>query len=170
MARVKKRPRTGHTRPLGEPLYKAELARIHAVKRCPPALTPPRPPRRPRATRESRECWENTADRHWVTGVGWKPGPKPAAGASRRRRAPAPTRGHEATEKKKFAVGRVVAEAAEPHSALEVVAVEDGLYTLRYRTDDAWRGHEITRVADVLVPFGASLPKRAKPTTTYRED
>ena len=70
----------------------------------------------------------------------------------------------------KFAVGHVVAEAAEPHSALEVVAVEDGLYTLRYKTDDAWRGHEITRLADDLVPFGASLPKRAKPVTTYRED
>ena len=168
MVRVKKRPREGHTRPLGEPPYKAQLARVHAVKRCPEAVTPPRPPRRPRAARESRECWDNTADRHWVTGVGWKPGPKPAAGASRRRRAPAPTRGHEATEKKKFAVGRVVAEAAEPHSALEVVAVEDGLYTLRYRTDDAWRGHEITRAADALVPFGF-LPKRAKPTTNYRE-
>ena len=174
MVRVKKRPREGHTRPLGAPPYKVELSRAHAVKRCPPALTPPRPPRRPRAaTRESRECWDNTADRHWVTGVGWKPGPKPAAGESRRRRAPAPTRGHEATEKKKptspkFAVGRVVAEAAEPHSALEVVAVADGLYTLRYRTDDAWRGHEITRGADALVPFGF-LPKRAKPPTTYRE-
>ena len=173
MVRVKKRPHEGHTRPLGAPPYKAELARVHAVKRCPEAVTPPRPPRRPRAaTRESRECWENTADRHWVTGVGWKPGPKPAAGASRRRRAPAPTRGHEDTEKKKarssFAVGRVVAEAAEPHSALEVVAVADGLYTLRYRTDDAWRGHEITRAADALVPFGF-LPKRARPTTTYRE-
>ena len=171
--RVKKRPREGHTRPLGEPPYKAELARVHAVKRCPEAVTPPRPPRRPRATRESRECWDNTADRHWVTGVGWKPGPKPAAGASRRRRAPAPTRGHEDTEKKKptspkFAVGRVVAEAAEPHSALEVVAVADGLYTLRYRTDDAWRGHEITRGAAELVPFGF-LPKRARPTTNYRE-
>ena len=70
----------------------------------------------------------------------------------------------------KFAVGRVVAEAAEPHSALEVVAVADGLYTLRYRTDDAWRGHEITRAADALVVFGASLPRRAKPVTTYRED
>ena len=68
----------------------------------------------------------------------------------------------------KFAVGHVVAEAAEPHSALEVVAVADGLYTLRYRTDDAWRGHEITRFAEDLVPFGF-LPKRAKPTTTYRE-
>ena len=67
----------------------------------------------------------------------------------------------------KFAVGHVVAEAAEPHSALEVVAVEDGLYTLRYRTDGAWRGHEITRLADDLVPFGF-LPKRAKPVTTYR--
>jgi hypothetical protein len=172
MVRVKKRPRAGHTRPLGAPPYKAELARVHhAVKRCPEAATPPRPPRRPR---ESRECWDNTADRHWVTGVGWKPGPKPAAGASRRRRAAAPTRGHEDTEKKKrtrpkFAVGHVVAEAAEPHSALEVVAVEDGLYTLRYRTNDAWRGHEITRVADELVPFGF-LPKRAKPVTTCRED
>ena len=31
-------------------------------------------------------------------------------------------------------------------------------------------GHEITRAADDLVPFGASLPKRAKPVTTYRED
>ena len=168
MVRVKKRPREGHTRPLGAPPYKAELARVHTVMRCPEAVTPPRPPRRPRAaTRESRECWENTADRHWVTGVGWKPGPKPAAGASRRRRAPAPTRGHEDTGPK-FAVGRVVAEAAEPHSALEVVAVADGLYTLRYRTDDAWRGHEITRGADDLVPFGF-LPKRAKPTTNYRE-
>jgi hypothetical protein len=68
----------------------------------------------------------------------------------------------------RFAVGHVVAEAAEPHSALEVVAVEDGLYTLRYKTDDAWRGHEITRGADALVPFGF-LPKRAKPTTNYRE-
>ena len=165
MVRVKKRPRED-TRPLGEPAYKTELARVHTVKRCPEAVTPPRPPRRPRATRESRECWENTADRHWVTGVGWKPGPKPAAGASRRRRAPAPTRGH--VTRSKFAVGRVVAEAAEPHSALEVVAVTDGLYTLRYKTDDAWRGHEITRLADDLVPFGF-LPKRAKPTTTYRE-
>ena len=118
MVRVKKRPREGHTRPLGEPPYKAQLARVHAVKRCPEAVTPPRPPRRPRATRESRECWENTADRHWVTGVGWKPGPKPAAGESRRRRAPT-------------------------------------------------RGHEITRVADDLVPFGF-LPKRAKPTPNYR--
>ena len=169
MVRVKKRPRAGHTRPLGAPAYRAELSRAHSVKRCPEAVTPPRPPRRPRAaTRESRECWDNTADRHWVTGVGWKPGPKPAAGAPRRRQAPAPTRGHEET-RPKFAVGRVVAEAAEPHSALEVVAVEDGLYTLRYRTDDAWRGHEITRVADELVPFGF-LPKRAKPVTTCRED
>ena len=50
------------------------------------------------------------------------------------------------------------------------MAVEDGLYTLRYKTDDAWRGHEITRGADDLVPFGASLPKRAKPVATYRED
>ena len=47
--------------------------------------------------------------------------------------------------------------------------MEDGLYTLRYKTDDAWRGHEITRAADALVVFGASLPKRAKPVTTYRE-
>ena len=46
--------------------------------------------------------------------------------------------------------------------------MEDGLYTLRYRTDDAWRDHEITRLADELVPFGF-LPKRAKPTTSYRE-
>ena len=46
--------------------------------------------------------------------------------------------------------------------------VADGLYTLRYRTNDAWRGHEITRVADDLVPFGF-LPKRAKPTPNYRE-
>ena len=166
MVRVKKRPREGHTRPLGAPAYKAELARTHSViKRCPEAATPPRPPRRPRAT---RECWDNTADRHWVTGVGWKPGPKPAAGASRRRRAPAPTRGHEDTGPK-FAVGHVVAEAAEPHSALEVVTVADGLYTLRYKTDDAWRGHEITRGAAALVPFGF-LPKRAKPTANYRED
>ena len=89
--------------------------------------------------------------------------------ARRRRRAPAPTRGHEDT-RSKFAVGHVVAEAAEPHSALEVVAVADGLCTLRYRTNDTWRGHEITRVADDLVPFGASLPKRAKAVTTYRED
>ena len=168
MVRVKKQPREGHTRPLGAPPYKAELARVHSVvKRCPEAVTPPRPPRRPRATRESRECWDNTADRHWVTGVGWKPGPKPAAGASRRRRAPAPTRGHEET-RPKFAVGRVVAEAAEPHSALEVVAVEDGLYTLRYKTHDAWRGHEITRGAADLVPFGF-LPKRAKQNMNYRE-
>ena len=29
---------------------------------------------------------------------------------------------------------------------------------------------EVTRAADDLVPFGASLPKRAKPVTTYRED
>ena len=140
MVRVKKRPREGHTRPLGAPAYKAELARTHSViKRCPEAATPPRPPRRPRAT---RECWENTADRHWVTGVGWKPGPKPAPGASRRRRATdeiaRPTKKRTSP---KFAVGRVVAEAAEPHSALEVVAVTGGLYTLRYRTDDAWRGH-----------------------------
>ena len=163
--RVKKRPREGHTRPLGEPPYKAQLARVHTVQRCPEAVTPPRPPRRPRATRESRECWDNTADRHWVTGVGWKPGPKPAAGESRRRRAP--TRGHEDT-RPKFAVGRVVAEAAEPHSALEVVAVEDGLYTLRYKTHDAWRGHEITRGAADLVPFGF-LPKRAKQNMNYRE-
>ena len=194
MVRVKKRPREGHTRPLGAPPYKAELARVHAVKRCPEAVTPPRPPRRPRAaTRESRECWDNTADRHWVTGVGWKPGPKPAAGESRAaratrpngdpRRRPAPTRGPEEPDRRgratkkptrstrpKFAVGHVVAEAAEPHSALEVVAVADGLYTLRYKTDDAWRGHEVTRVGDDLVPFGASLPKRAKPVTTYRED
>ena len=192
MVRVKKRPHEGHTRPLGAPPYKAELARVHAVKRCPEAVTPPRPPRRPRAaTRESRECWENTADRHWVTGVGWKPGPKPAAGESRAaratcpngdpRRRPAPTRGPAEPERRgratkkpraaqsKFAVGHVVAEAAEPHSALEVVTVEDGLYTLRYKTDDAWRGHEITRGADALVPFGF-LPKRAKPVTTYRED
>ena len=70
----------------------------------------------------------------------------------------------------RFAVGRLVAEAAEPQSALEVVAAADGLYTLRYKTDDAWRGHEITRAADDLVPFGASLPKRAKAVTTYRED
>ena len=68
----------------------------------------------------------------------------------------------------KFAVGRVVAEAAEPHSALEVVAVEDGLYTLRYKTHDAWRGHEITRGAADLVPFGF-LPKRAKQNMNYRE-
>ena len=47
-------------------------------------------------------------------------------------------------------------------------SVEDGLYTLRYKTDDAWRGHEITRAADELAPFGF-LPKRAKPATTYRE-
>ena len=46
--------------------------------------------------------------------------------------------------------------------------VADGLYTLRYRTNDAWRGHEIARAADDLVPFGF-LPKRAKPTTNYRE-
>ena len=97
----------------------------------------------------------------------------------RRRRRPAPTRGPEEPDRRgrptkkprvarsKFAVGHVVAEAAEPHSALEVVAVADGLYTLRYRTDDAWRGHEITRVADDLVPFGF-LPKRAKPTPNYR--
>ena len=192
MVRVKKRPREGHTRPLGAPAYKTELARIHTVMRCPEAVTPPRPPRRPRAaTRESRECWDNTADRHWVTGVGWKPGPKPAAGESRAaratrpngdpRRRPAPTRGPEEPDRRgratkkptrstrpKFAVGHVVAEAAEPHSALEVVTVEDGLYTLRYKTDDAWRGHEITRGADALVPFGF-LPKRAKPTTNYRE-
>ena len=82
--RVKKRPREGHTRPLGAPPYKAELARVHAVKRCPEAVTPPRPPRRPRATRESRECWDNTADRHWVTGVGWKSGPKPVTEPSSR--------------------------------------------------------------------------------------
>ncbi len=172
MVRVKKRPREGHTRPLGAPAYKTELARIHTVMRCPEAVTPPRPPRRPRATRESRECWENTADRHWVTGVGWKPGPKPAAGASRRRRAPdeiaRPTKKPTRSTRPKFAVGRVVAEAAEPHSALEVVAVADGLYTLRYKTDDAWRGHEIARIGDDLVPFGF-LPKRAKPTTNYRE-
>ena len=172
MVRVKKRPREGHTRPLGAPPYKAELARVHAVKRCPDAVTPPRPPRRPRATRESRECWDNTADRHWVTGVGWKPGPKPAPGASRRRRADTDeiARPTKKPTRPKFDVGHVVAEAAEPHSALEVVTVEDGLYTLRYKTDDAWRGHEITRAADALVPFGASLPKRAKPVTTYRED
>ena len=36
-------------------------------------------------------------------------------------------------------------------------------------TNDAWRGHEITRGADALVPFGF-LPKRARPATTYRED
>ena len=162
MVRVKKRPRTGHTRPLGAAPYKAELARVHTATRCPEAVTPPRPPRRPR---ESRECWDNTADRHWVTGVGWKPGPKPAAGESRRRRAPAPTK---KPTRPKFAVGHVVAEAAEPHSALEVVAVADGLCTLRYRTNDAWRGHEVTRSADDLVPFGF-LPKRARPTTTYRE-
>ena len=65
----------------------------------------------------------------------------------------------ERSTRPKFAVGHVVAEAAEPHSALEVVAVEDGLYTLRYKTDNAWRGHEIARFADELVPFGASLPK-----------
>ena len=98
------------------------------------------------------------------------PGPKPAAGALRRRRAPdeiaCPTKKR---TRPKFAVGRVVAEAAEPHSALEVVTVADGLYTLRYKTDDAWRGHEITRAADALVPFGF-LPKRAKPTANYRED
>ena len=52
---------------------------------------------------------------------------------------------------------------------MEVVAVEEGLYTLRYRTDDAWRGHEITRGADDLVPFGF-LPKRAKQNMNYRED
>ena len=85
MVRVKKRPRTGHTRPLGAPPYKAELSRAHSVKRCPPTVTPPWPPRRPRAaSRESRECWENTADRHWVTGVGWKPGPKPVTEPSSR--------------------------------------------------------------------------------------
>ena len=50
---------------------------------------------------------------------------------------------------------------------MEVVTVADGLYTLRYKTDDAWRGHEITRAAADLVPFGF-LPKRAKPATNYR--
>lgn len=96
---------------------------------------------------------------------------KPAAGASRRRRAPTDeiARPTKKRTRSRFPVGRVVAEAAEPHSALEVVAVADGLYTLRYRTDDAWRGHEITRAADALVPFGF-LPKRAKPTANYRED
>ena len=166
MVRVKKRPRAGHTRPLGAPPYKAELARVHTATRCPEAVTPPRPPRKPR---ESRECWDNTADRHWVTGVGWKPGPKPAPGASRRRRADEIARPTKKPTRPEFAVGRVVAEAAEPHSALEVVAVADGLYTLRYRTDDAWRGHEITRGADALVPFGF-LPKRAKQNMNYRED
>ena len=103
--------------------------------------------------------------------MGWKPGPKPAAGASRRRRVTNEiTRPTKKPARSKFAVGHVVAEAAEPHSALEVVAVADDLYTLRYKTDDAWRGHEIARAADDLVPFGASLPKRAKPVTTYRED
>ena len=123
--------------------------------------------------------------------MGWKPGPKPAAGETRAaratrpngdpRRRPAPTRGPEEPDRRgrptkkprvarsKFAVGHVVAEAAEPHSALEVVAVKDGLCTLRYKTDDAWRGHEITRCAADLVPFGF-LPKRAKSVTTYRED
>ena len=94
---------------------------------------------------------------------------KPAAGESRRRRATDEiARPTKKPSRSRFAVGRIVAEAAEPHSALEVVAVADGLYTLRYRTDGAWRGHEITRAADALVPFGF-LPKRAKPTTSYRE-
>ncbi len=101
--------------------------------------------------------------------MGWKPGPKPAPGASRRRRATDEiARPTKKRTKSRFAVGHVVAEAAEPHSALEVVAVEDGLYTLRYKTDDAWRGHEIARLADDLVPFGF-LPKRAKQNMNYRE-
>ena len=107
-----------------------------------------------------------------VCGSATGSGPKPAAGASRRRRAPTDeiARPTKKRTRSRFPVGSVVAEAAEPHSALEVVTVADGLYTLRYKTDDAWRGHEITRAADDLVPFGASLPKRAKPVTTYRED
>ena len=68
-----------------------------------------------------------------------------------------------------MAAPRVLRFVAEPHSALEVVAVADGLYTLRYRTNDAWRGHEVTRLADDLVPFGF-LPKRAKKNMNYRED
>ena len=51
---------------------------------------------------------------------------------------------------------------------MEVVTVADGLYTLRYKTHDAWRGHEITRGAADLVPFGF-LPKRAKQNMNYRE-
>ena len=96
---------------------------------------------------------------------------RPTDAAKRLRRAIREKRAARPTKKParpRFPVGHVVAEAAEPHSALEVVAVEDGLYTLRYKTHDAWRGHEITRGAADLVPFGF-LPKRAKQNMNYRE-
>lgn len=70
----------------------------------------------------------------------------------------------------KFAVGSVVAEVEEPHSALEVVATAGEFYTLSYRDAGAWRGHEITRLGYQLVAFGADLPRRSKQAKNYCED
>ena len=59
-----------------------------------------------------------------------------------------------------FAVGALVAEADAPQHALEVVAVEGAICTLRYRDAGAWRGQEVARARRRLVAFGAALPGR----------
>ena len=49
-----------------------------------PTVTKAAAKKKASSSRRASECWDNTDDRHWVTGVGWKSGPKPVTEPSSR--------------------------------------------------------------------------------------
>ena len=137
-----------------------------------------------RRPRESRECWDNTADRPGH-GRGLEAGAEArgrrirprARRAQMRSEVPAGADGPEELDRRGRATKKPrVADQVRRRPrrrrgrgaarALEVVAVE-GLYTPLPHGRLA--RPRITRGA-TRRPFGASLPRRAKPVTTYRED
>ena len=61
-----------------------------------------------------------------------------------------------------FAVGELVADIDAPQHALEVVSVDGGTYTLKYRDAGAWRGQDVSRGRENLVAFGSALPRRRR--------
>ena len=67
------------------PHYKPKLKPHKAkapVKK--PTVTKAAAKKKASSSRRASECWDNTDDRHWVTGVGWKSGPKPVTEPSSR--------------------------------------------------------------------------------------
>ena len=49
-----------------------------------PTVTKAAAKKKASSSRRASECWDNTEERHWVTGVGWKSGPKPVTEPSSR--------------------------------------------------------------------------------------
>ena len=163
MVRVKKRPREGHTRPLGAPAYRAELARVHSGQtvsggRHAAAASAPTSPRLASRANVGTTRPTVTGSRAWAGSRGRSPRRRIAAAA--RDGATRGGRGHGEEEVRRRPRRRRGRGAAQrfggrgPGGYLVTLRLQNGRRLARPRDRAPPRTH--------LVPF--DLPKRAKPS------